>query len=183
MQYTIRAAAPDDLPALVELYNHYIVHSPATFDLVPHTVDERRPWFDAFAPHGRHRMLVAEATAPHGEVAAGRLVGFSSSRQFRPKAAYDPSVEASVYVAHEALGHGIGGALYTELLPIVSAEPEVHRVLAGITLPNEASVSLHERFGFERIGVFSEVGLKFGRYWDVAWYELDVEAERGDGAA
>lgn len=172
MQIAIRPAEARDLPKLVSLYNHYIEHSPATFDLVPHTVDDRRPWFNAFAPNGRHRLLVAEATAEAGDI---RIAGFASSRQFRAKAAYDPSVETSVYVAHDTLGRGIGGALYTELLPLLRAAPDAHRALAGITLPNGASVALHERFGFERVGVFRQVGFKFDRYWDVVWYELDLE--------
>ncbi len=176
MEIAIRPAEERDLAELVRLYNHYIEHSPATFDLVPHTIDDRRPWFDAFDRVGRHRLLVAEAVRADGDVRTGRVVGFASSRQFRAKAAYDPSVEVSVYVAHDALGHGIGGALYTELLPTLRTEPGVHRALAGITLPNDASAALHERFGFERIGVFREVGYKFDRYWDVAWYELDVDA-------
>ncbi len=173
MQIAIRSAEARDLPQLVALYNHYIEHSPATFDLVPHTIEDRRPWFDAFARSGRHRLLVAEAISEAGDA---RIAGFASSRQFRAKAAYDPSVEASVYVAHDALGHGIGGALYAELLPLLRAAPDAHRALAGITLPNDASVALHERFGFERVGVFREVGFKFDRYWDVVWYELDLEA-------
>lgn len=172
MEMKIRHANEGDLPALVRLYNHYIESSPATFDLAPHTVEERREWFAKYAPAGRYRMLVADA----GEAAEGvsRILGFAGSGPFRPKAAYGPSVEASIYVAAGATGRGVGVALYDELLPMLRAEPSVHRVLAGITLPNAASEGLHRRFGFEPVGVFREVGFKFDRYWDVGWYQLDV---------
>jgi len=169
MHVTVRPAAERDLPELVRIYNHYIETSPATFDLTPHTVDERRPWFERYRPSGRHRMLVAESTE------AGSIAGYAGSGPFRAKAAYDPSVEASVYVDAAAVGGGIGAALYGELIPLLRAEPGVHRVLAGITLPNAPSVALHERFGFEHAGTFREVGLKFDRYWDVGWYELGVD--------
>ena len=175
MQVTIRPAEARDLSALVRIYNHYIESSPATFDLAPHTIDERRDWFGAYSDRGRHRMLVAE-TAPDSDAGgAPRVVGYAGSGQFRKKAAYDPSVEASIYLDPDATGHGVGAVLYEELLGLMRGEPGVHRVYAGITLPNDASVALHERFGFERVGTFREVGLKFDRYWDVAWYELDVE--------
>lgn len=169
MQVTIRPAEEDDLPEIVRIYNHYIETSTATFDLVAHTVDERRSWFDRYRPTGRHRMFVA-VTAEKGAI-----VGYAGSSTFRAKAAYDPSVEASVYVDADAVGCGVGAALYDELIPLLRAEPGVHRVLAGITLPNAPSVALHERVGFEHAGTFREVGLKFDRYWDVGWYELDVD--------
>lgn len=169
----IRHATERDLPELVRIYNHYIESSPATFDLVPHSIEQRRDWFERYAPSGRHRMLVAESAeaAENGD----RVLGFAGSGPFRPKAAYGPTVETSIYVYHEAVGRGVGRALYAELLTMLRAEPTVHLVLAGITLPNEASVALHRRFGFETVGVFREVGLKFDRYWDVGWYQLHVD--------
>lgn len=169
---TIRAGEAGDLASIVGIYNHYIETSPVTFDLTQHTVAGRQQWYSAFSATGRHRMRVAE------ELVSGsgsRVLGYACSGPFRHKAAYDPSVEASVYVDAEAVGRGIGAALYADLLSILRAEPGVHRVYAGITLPNEASVGLHERFGFEQVGRFREVGFKFDRYWDVAWYELGVD--------
>jgi phosphinothricin acetyltransferase len=74
----------------------------------------------------------------------------------------------------EWTGHGIGRMLYERLFAAL-AEEDVHRAYAGITLPNPASVGLHERFGFTRIGVFTHAGRKFGRYWDVVWYEKQLE--------
>ena len=97
-------------------------------------------------------------------------MGYACTRRFREKAAYDTTVEVSVYVAAFAIGRGLGNALYAELFEAIRGE-DVHRAIAGITLPNHASVKLHERFDFRSAGVMTGVGRKFGRFWDVAWYE------------
>jgi phosphinothricin acetyltransferase len=159
----VRRAVPADLPALTDIYNHYVVHTTITFDLEPFTPDERRPWFDAHTGHGKHRLVVAEDEA-------GAVVGYASTSRWRPKPAYDTTVESSVYCRADAVGRGVGGQLYTALFAGL-ADEGVHRIVAGAALPNPASVALHRRFGFEQVGVFSAVGLKFGRYWDVAWFE------------
>src|SRR5205085_11231019 len=97
------------------------------------------------------------------------IVGYASSSQFRTKPAYDTTVETTIYCAPGATGCGIGATLYAALFDAVREE-DIHVAVAGITLPNDASVALHERFGFRRIGLMPEVGRKFGRYWDVAWF-------------
>ncbi len=158
----IRRGRAEDLPALTALYNHYIRETAITFDLEPYTLEARRPWFDAFADTGRHQLFVAEA--------AGHVVGYACTRSFRDKRAYETSAEASIYLAPSALRKGLGTQLYTRLFEAVAGE-DVHRFIAGITLPNEASIALHERFGFECVGVMREVGRKFDRYWDVLWME------------
>ncbi|MFD8547431.1 GNAT family N-acetyltransferase [Streptomyces sp. NPDC059649] len=104
---------------------------------------------------------------------AATLLGYATSSAFRPKAAYAPSVEVTVYCAPEAAGRGVGTLLYEALFEALAKE-DVHRAYAGITQPNEASTRLHTRFGFRHIGTYTEVGRKFGRYWDVAWYQKDL---------
>src|SRR5947208_4359595 len=94
----------------------------------------------------------------------------SSDSPFVARAAYATLVETRVYCRPEETGQGLGAALYTRLFQELAGQ-DVHRAYAGISLPNEASVALHKRFGFELIGTFTEVGRKFGRYWDVAWFE------------
>jgi phosphinothricin acetyltransferase len=163
MTATIRSAVLDDLPALTAIYNHYIVNTTITFDLQPFEPEGRRVWFDDHAPAGRHRLLVAiDADAS--------VLGYATTSRWRPKAAYDTTVESSVYCRPDAVGRGIGTALYSALFAAV-AEEDVHRIVAGISQPNAASVALHLRLGFREVGVFSNVGRKFGRYWDVAWFE------------
>jgi phosphinothricin acetyltransferase len=161
--YTVRAATLADLPALTDIYNHYVVHTAITFDLQPFTADERRPWFDDHAKGGRHRLLAAvdEADA---------CVGYATTSRWRPKAAYDATVESSVYCRPEVVGTGCGRALYAALFEALDCE-DVETIVAGISLPNPASIALHERFGFQPVGVFSAVGRKFARLWDVAWFQ------------
>lgn len=160
---TVRAATEADLPAITRIYNHYIENSPATFDLVAFDWHDRRDWFAQFDISGRHRIMVA--TNDRGDVA-----GYAYSAQFRGRAAYDGSIESSVYLDSEAVGGGTGSALYTALFDSLS-DAGIHRVFAGIAMPNDASVALHSKFGFTKVGVFSEAGFKFGRYHDVLWME------------
>lgn len=159
---TIRVAAEGDLPAILRIYNHYVETSHATFDTERLTVGERKGWMRQFDETGPYRLIVAHR--------GPSLCGFAYSAQFRSRPAYDVSVETTVYVAPEAIGGGLGRALYGSLLEAVD-DAGIHRAYAGIALPNEPSVGLHEQFGFRRVGTFSEVGYKFGRYWDVAWFE------------
>jgi phosphinothricin acetyltransferase len=158
----LRRGHAGDLPALLAIYNHYVRETAITFDLEPHTEDTRRPWMDAFREEGRYQLFVAER--------AGGLVGYVCTHRFRDKAAYDTTLETSVYLAPDAVGQGLGRALYERLFAALKGV-DAHRLMAGITLPNPASVTLHERLGFSPVGVMREVGRKFGRYWDVLWME------------
>ena len=160
----IRLAAEADCAAITEIYNHYVVSSPATFDLEPYTLAERRPWFDAFAKSERYKLFVAVGADD------GAVRGYAASLRFRPKAAYDTTIETTLYLAPEWTGQGLGLRLYQSLFDALVGE-DIHLALAGISLPNPNSIVMHERFGFQRTGVFREVGRKFGQYWDVAWYE------------
>ncbi|MEO3976153.1 GNAT family N-acetyltransferase [Streptomyces sp. CAU 1734] len=108
-----------------------------------------------------------------GERPWGSVLGYATSSPLRPKAAYDTSVEVSVYCAPEAAGRGIGSLLYRALFAALEGE-DVHRAYAGIAGPNEASARLHAWFGFRPVGTYREVGRKFGRYWDVTWYEKEL---------
>ena len=158
----IRPAAAGDLPALTDIYNHYIVNTPITFDLQPFSVDDRRDWFLKHAG-GRHRLVVAAD-------GLGQPMGYASSSQFRPKAAYDTTVESSIYCRADVVGRGVGTTLYRALFETLKGE-DINRIVAGVTLPNPASLALHERCGFRQVGAFSSVGRKFDQYWDVAWLE------------
>ena len=158
----VRPCEERDLAQLNDLYNHYVLSTPITFDIDPITMDERREWFAGFSTDGLHRLLIAL----DGE----RVLGYAQSKAFRPKAAYETTVETTIYVLDGEHGRGVGSSLYSALFSALDGQ-DLHRAFAGITQPNEASVALHRRFGFTQIGVFGEVGRKFDRYWDVAWYE------------
>jgi phosphinothricin acetyltransferase len=159
---TVRPAVEADLPGLNDLYNDYVANAHYTFDVEPISIDARREWFSHYASSGRYRVFVA--------VEGDSVVGYASSSRYRIKPAYETSIETSIYLAPEATGKGSGTKLYTALFDALRGE-DVHRAYAGISLPNPASIALHEKFGFKRAGLYTEQGRKFGRYWDVAWYE------------
>jgi phosphinothricin acetyltransferase len=165
--FRIRPATSADLLRLTEIYNHYVLNTPVTFDVEPYTVDQRAAWFSQFGSTGRHRLLVAEDDRT--------VIGYAGTTRFRPKAAYETTVEATIYCAPESTGKGVGRRLYASLFECLRGE-DVHRVVAGYTMPNAASAALHERLGFRSIGVFTEVGRKFGKYWDVCWMERHIDA-------
>ena len=156
---------PADLAAVNDIYNFWIRTSSANFYVDDFTAQERAAWFADLGE--RWRSVVAVDGANDGAV-----VGFAYSGRVRPRAAYDTSVEVTVYVADGYGGQGIGSLLYDGLFEALRNE-DIHRMYAVITLPNEGSVALHERFGFRLAGHFSEQGRKFGRYWDVGWYERE----------
>lgn len=158
----VRPGRASDLKALNEIYNHYVEDAHYTFDLEPLSLEWRKEWFSHFANTGPYRLFVA--------LDVGAVIGYASSSRFRPKAAYRTSVETSVYVAPDSVGKGAGGRLYEQLFRALEDE-DLHRAYAGIALPNPASIALHEKFGFKRVGLFTEQGRKFDRYWDVAWFE------------
>jgi phosphinothricin acetyltransferase len=167
-EYAIRAATLDDLDALTDIYNHYIVNTAITFDLQTFTAGERRGWFDDHRTSGPHRLLVAIDRDD-------RCLGYASSSRWRPKPAYNTTVETSVYCHPDAVGRGCGTALYAALFAVLENE-DVHRSVAGVSLPNPASLALHENFGFRPVGVFHAVGRKFDKFWDVAWFERPLRS-------
>jgi len=158
----IRGATRADLPILTELYNHYVIDTAITFDLEPYTAERRTAWFEQFGSGGRYRLLVAEDDTG--------VLGYAGTTRFRPKAAYETTVETTIYCAPGGGGKGIGSRLYSSLFEAVSGE-DIRSIVAGYTVPNPASAALHTRFGFKPVGVFRENGRKFGKYWDVAWME------------
>jgi phosphinothricin acetyltransferase len=159
---SIRHAQARDLPALLDIYNHYVVHTPITFDIEPRTLEQRKQWFEAFKTSGRYQCLVAA----RGE----RAIGWACSGRFKDRAAYDTSVETSIYLAPDETGKGLGRKLYGALFEALKGE-DLHRAFGGVTQPNEPSVGLHLAMGFAPVGTYKEVGRKFGRFWDVAWFE------------
>lgn len=162
----VRPGNEADLAAINEIYNHYVVNTPITFDIEPITMPQRREWLNRYAETGPHRLLVAEA--------GGAVIGYADSHRYHARQAYSTTVEVTVYCAPEATGRGIGTRLYSELFEAIQGE-DIRTALAGTTLPNAASVALHERSGFSLYGVQHEVGRKFDRYWDVAWYEKRLD--------
>ncbi len=163
MSIAVRDATVADLPTIAAIYTHYTLKTTATFNI---EVRSPREWRDRFQQHivdGPYDLMVAEED--------GAVVGFVETQRFRPKAAYDRSVEISVYASPDAQGRGVGALLFAALFARLEGDERFHRAFSIIALPNAASIALHERFGFVHRGTLTEAGFKFGQYLDVAYYE------------
>jgi phosphinothricin acetyltransferase len=169
-EVTTRPALLSDLPRLAEIYNYYILNTPITFNMQPFTAETFGPWFEEHSDGKRHRLVVAAENSDDG-----RVIGYAGTARFRPKEAYETTVETTIYCSPECTRRGVGTLLYRALFELIAGE-DIHRIVAGVTLPNPASVALHQRFGFRHVGTFTENGRKFGKYWDVAWFERPLKA-------
>jgi phosphinothricin acetyltransferase len=165
---TIRPATRGDAAAIAAIYAHYVRNSVITFEIDPPDADEMAARIDHILP--AYPFLVA--------VREGRLVGYAYAGKLYERAAYRWTVEATVYVAHGHHRQGIGGELYRTLIATLG-EQGFQAVIGKITLPNPASVKLHEAFGFIRCGVFAKVGYKLGGWHDVGLYQLDLGTRPG----
>lgn len=158
---TIRPATVDDLPAINEIYNYYVLNCTATYHTTPLTGAERRAWFDS---HGEgYPVTVAEED--------GIVLGWASLSTFRPRPAYRHTVENSIYVRLDAQGRGIGSRLMEDLL-MRAVDAGHHSVVAVIDSAQDGSIRLHSRYGFVEVGRLKEVGYKFDRWLDSVYMQL-----------
>ena len=162
----IRSVLVTDFDRLAEIYNHYILHTTVTFEEQPVTAIEMAsrvqdvkaaelPW------------LVAEED--------GAVLGYAYATKWKVRAAYRHSVEITIYLDPKVKRRGIGSQLYSALFANLKQQSK-HAVIGGIALPNDESVALHEKFGMMKVAHFKEVGFKFDRWVDVAYWELVLEA-------
>jgi L-amino acid N-acyltransferase len=160
----VRNATTADLPAMLDIYNDIILHTAAVWHYEPHTLAMRTAWYEERKQQG-YPVFVA--------VEDGVVLGFSSIGPFRPWPGYNRTVENSIYVASHARGRGVGKLL---LPPLITAAKQMglHAIVAGIDAENEASITLHKKFGFEEVAHFKEVGWKFNRWLDLKFLELIV---------
>lgn len=171
MVTTIDAATVDDLTGLRDVYNQSMTTSNSNFDSRPASIDERRDWFARFSSSGPHRLVVARE--------AGAVLGYACSNPFRDHEAFRETVEVSVSLHSASRGRGIGTKLYSSLFNHLANE-RVHVALAGIALPNDASVALHRRFGFTEVGIFTEYAMVNGRYISSVWMQRLFEPKGSD---
>jgi len=166
MEFHIVMCKPDEHAAAVrEIFNDAILHTTALYDYKPWSRAVVLQWFGAKAKSG---FPVIAAVDP-----AGVLLGFASYGQFRARPAYKYSVEHSVYVHRDHRRHGVGRALLKRLIEL-AREQQLHVIVGGIDVSNAESVALHEQLGFRHVGTISEAGYKFGRWLDVAFYQLTL---------
>jgi len=159
----IRSASLADLPRLTEIHNYYVQNTHITFDVRAFAPEERVTWFHEHSDGHRHQILVAEENGKG-------ILGYAATGSFRSKEAYETTVEVSIACDPASTGKRLGTQLYQALFALLNHE-DIHRVVAGVSQPNPASNALHQRFGFKQVGTFSQVGRKFGQYWDVMWWE------------
>jgi len=157
----IRNVQIEDAQELLDIYNYYVVNTVITFDLEALSLDAFKEKITTVSAD--YPFIVYEENS--------EILGYAYGSKFRPKPAYNNTVESTVYLKHGAQGKQIGSKLYNELLFLLK-QKNVHIVLGVLTLPNEASVKLHEKFGFKEVAHLKEVGLKFGEWQDVGFWQL-----------
>ena len=162
----IRNAELDDAKFIAEIYNYYIQNTIVTFEeelVTASSVSERIGELKAL----NLPWLVAEDK--------GEVVGYAYASKWGGRCAYRHSVEATVYLNHNLQSKGWGTKLYSALFETLK-ERSVHVVIGGISLPNDASVALHEKFGMEKVAHFKEVGFKFGEWVDVGYWQFMLDS-------
>jgi len=158
----LRLATEADLPAINDIYNYYVLRSTCTYQLEPETLESRLAWFSAHPPD-RYPVIVAELD--------GQIAGWGALSKFRDRAAYDPTVEASVYIRHDVHRRGLGRAILVDLIERARAVG-FHSLIGGASAEQTASIKLQESLGFTHIAHFRQVGYKFGQWLDVVFLQL-----------
>jgi L-amino acid N-acyltransferase YncA len=169
MTATIRLATGDDAEQIQAIYAPYVRDTAISFEVEPPSVDEMRQRVSDVLP--RMPWLVCER--------AGAVLGYAYAGKYRVRAAYQWSVDVSVYIDAHVHRSGIGRGLYTALLALLELQG-FYNAYAGITLPNPASVGLHESLGFTPVGVYRHVGYKLGAWHDVGWWQRALRTHAAD---
>ena len=157
----IRAVNIEDAQKIAEIYNYYVLNSCVTFEELALSTEEMRGRIEA--THLKFPWLVFEKD--------NKILGYAYASSWKPRSAYKHTVESTVYLNKDATKNGIGSLLYAALIEQLT-DLGFHAVIGGISLPNDASIALHEKFGFEKIAQFKEVGYKFNKWIDVGYWEL-----------
>jgi phosphinothricin acetyltransferase len=159
---TLRLARADDLPAINDIYNYYVPRSTCTYQLEPETLADRQAWFRQHLPD-KYPVIVAEVDL--------QVAGWGSLSKFRERAAYAPTVEASVYIRHDRHRCGLGRLILCDLIERARAAG-FPSLIGGASADQTASIALQESLGFRHIAHLHEVGYKFGRWLDVVYLQL-----------
>jgi L-amino acid N-acyltransferase YncA len=159
----VRPATREDLSGILDIYNDAVLNTTATYDYETRTLEHRVAWFDDHVKSNYPVFVAANDL--------GLIVGWSSLNRYHDRAGYRFTTENSVYVAADQRGQGIGKLLMPPLIQ-GARERGLHAIIGAIDAQNEASIRLHARFGFQKVGCFKQVGFKFGRWLDVVYMEL-----------
>jgi L-amino acid N-acyltransferase YncA len=162
----LRLAEEDDLPVINDIYNYYVPRSTCTYQLEPESMADREAWFREHHPD-QYPVIVAELD--------GDIIGWGSLSKFRLRAAYAPTVEASIYIHHDFHRRGLGRLLLIDLIER-ARRAGFHSLIGGASADQVASIALQESMGFRRVAHLVEVGLKFGQRLDVIYLQLMLGA-------
>ncbi len=157
----IRSVEPNDYTSIAKIYKHYILTSIATFE--EEVISEGEMQKRILAKTKTYPWFVYEDD--------NQILGYAYAGTWNPRAAYKQTAEVSIYLSETAVGKGVGSKLYRALIDLLK-EQGYHTLIGGISLPNEASVNLHEKFGFEKVAHFKSVGYKFNKWIDVGYWQL-----------
>lgn len=162
----IRKGKTEDIPALLDIYNHEVQNGTATLDIKPKTLKEWGEWFECHNIGNRYPLIVGDEE--------GKITGYATLSPYRAKEAYKSTVELSIYVAPECRGHGVATQLMAHIIDMARDDDQTHNIVSVITSGNQASVRLHEKFGFTLSGTIPEVGVKFGKQVSIDNFYLIV---------
>jgi len=160
----IRNVKISDAKAISDIYNYHVYNTIVTFDLEPTSVTQMEQTISRVTE--KHPWFVVEEN--------NEIVGYAYASYWKKRSAYNATVESSIYISEKHIGKGIGKDLYQHLLRTL-IQQNIHIIIGGISLPNKASVALHEKFGFKKVAHFKEVGFKFNKWIDVGYWQLTIE--------
>jgi len=161
-----RPVSPADIEAIADIYNHYVENSVVSFEETTVSVAEIEERVAKVTANGLPWFVADDGQA--------NVIGYAYASPWKTRSAYRFTVELSVYLASDAIAQGWGTKLYSAVLSDLKETP-ARTVVAGITLPNPASVAIHEKFGLRKVAHFEKVGFKFGRWLDVGYWQADME--------
>ncbi|OJA04224.1 arsinothricin resistance N-acetyltransferase ArsN1 family B [Halomonas sp. QHL1] len=162
----IRDAEKGDSEAIAHIYNYYIENTAISFEETPVSGSDIERRIESIQGVGLPWMVAMEDDA---------VVGYAYATKWKERSAYRFSVEASVYLSHHMQGRGLGAKLYETIFSKLK-EGGIHTVIGGITLPNSASVALHEKMGMRKVAHFEKVGFKFNQWHDVGYWQLSLNS-------
>jgi L-amino acid N-acyltransferase YncA len=168
----IRLACPSDAPAIADIYAPWVRDTPITFETTPP---------DAAEMAARIAHVLPALPFLVWDSGAGQIEGYAYASAHNPRLAYQWSLNFSVYLRANVLAKGLGRALYTSLIALTTRQGYCMAV-GGITLPNPASVRLHESLGFVLVGVYKKIGFKLGAWHDVGWWQRPLNNPPPDSA-
>lgn len=159
----IRQAKISDAPQIASIYNYYVSNTIVTFEMKPLNASVIADKISKILKN--YPWLVYEKN--------GKILGYAYATKWKPRGAYKHTVESTIYLEIDQSGKGIGGKLYSELISQLKVL-NIHSIIGGIGQPNEASIALHEKLGFQKVAHFKEIGFKFDKWVDVAYWQLNI---------